>query len=53
MAKVITCDCGYIVRGDNDAELLSNARKHVEEAHPDLVGSITDDQFLAMAQEIA
>jgi predicted small metal-binding protein len=51
MTKVINCDDGYVVRGKTDAELLANAHRHIEEAHPDLVGKITDEQLLAMAQE--
>ncbi len=51
MTKVINCDDGYVVRGETDAELLARARRHIEEAHPDLVGKITDEQLLAMAQK--
>ena len=36
MAKVINCECGYTVRGENDEELLAQAHKHIDEAHPDI-----------------
>ncbi len=51
MAKVIDCDCGYTVRGENDEELLAGAREHIADAHPDMVGKVTDEQLLAMASE--
>ncbi|TDO44071.1 hypothetical protein EV643_11794 [Kribbella sp. VKM Ac-2527] len=51
MAKVINCDDGYVVRGDNDDELIANAERHLREAHPDLVGKVTRDQLLAQAVE--
>jgi hypothetical protein len=28
MAKRITCECGFIVNGQNDQELLANAHAH-------------------------
>jgi predicted small metal-binding protein len=51
MAKQITCECGYTVRGDNDEELLANANEHIRTAHPDMVGKMTDEQLLGMAQD--
>jgi predicted small metal-binding protein len=50
MAQVIKCECGYVVRGDSESELLERAGSHVRESHPDLVGKITNDDFLAMAE---
>jgi predicted small metal-binding protein len=51
MAKVINCECGYTVRGETDEELLADARKHIDEAHPDMKEQPTDEQLLAQAQE--
>lgn len=51
MAKVINCDDGVVVRGGTDGELLANARKHIDEAHPDMVGTLSDEQLLGMAVE--
>lgn len=49
MAKVIICDDGTVVTGDTDEELLAQARRHLREAHPDLAGTVSDEQLLAMA----
>jgi hypothetical protein len=51
MSKVINCEDGVAVRGDTDTELLANARKHIADAHPDLVGQLSDEQLLGMAVE--
>jgi predicted small metal-binding protein len=47
MAKVINCDCGFVVRGETDDELVTNAQQHAKEAH-DM--EITAEQALAIAQ---
>jgi predicted small metal-binding protein len=51
MAKVIKCECGYVARGETDRELLAEAEGHIRADHPDLVGRITQDDLLAMAEE--
>jgi predicted small metal-binding protein len=50
MAKVIHCPDGVDVRGQTDDELLANARRHIEEAHPEMVSQVSDEQLLGMAE---
>jgi predicted small metal-binding protein len=47
MTKIIKCDCGYVVRGDTDEELVTAAQNHARETH-DM--DLTSDQVLAMAE---
>jgi predicted small metal-binding protein len=47
MAKIITCDCGYVARGETDDELVADAQQHAREVH-DM--ELTREQVLAMAQ---
>jgi predicted small metal-binding protein len=47
MAKIMRCDCGYVVRGETDDEIVANVQKHPREVH-DM--EITREQVLAMAQ---
>jgi predicted small metal-binding protein len=47
MAKVINCDCGYVVRGETDDELVADAQHHAREVHG---MEITREQVLSMAQ---
>jgi len=51
MSKVINCECGQVVRGETDDELIRSAEEHVNRDHPDLVGKITREDLLAMAEE--
>jgi predicted small metal-binding protein len=48
MAKIMQCDCGYVVRGETDDQLVANVQKHAREVH-DM--DITKEQVLAMAQQ--
>jgi predicted small metal-binding protein len=48
MAKIMRCDCGYVVRGETDDELVANVQKHAREVH-DM--DLTREQVLAMAQQ--
>ena len=52
MARVIRCECGFVVRGDTEAELLSEADRHTSADHPELVGLISHQDFLDMAEEV-
>jgi len=51
MAKLINCECGQVVRGETDEELLAAAEDHVNRDHPELVGKISRADVLAMAEE--
>lgn len=51
MALVIHCDCGYISRGESEDELVSEAQKHIQDAHPELAGKVSRDDLIAMAEE--
>jgi predicted small metal-binding protein len=52
MAYVISCDCGFVSRGDTEDELVEEATRHIEEVHPDLAGKVSRDDLLAMAEEV-
>ena len=51
MAKHIDCECGEVVRGADDEELVAAAQAHVVASHPELVGKLSRDDILGMAQE--
>ncbi len=52
MPRVINCECGLVCTGETDEELLVNAERHVREEHPELVGKISRDDLLAMAETV-
>ena len=51
MARRITCECGQVINGSSDDELVQKAEQHVNESHPDLVGKLSREDFLGMAEE--
>jgi predicted small metal-binding protein len=51
MGKVVNCECGETVRAENDAELVVQVEAHVQRAHPDMVGKLSRDDILGMAEE--
>jgi predicted small metal-binding protein len=51
MPKLINCECGQVVRGNTDDELVAGVVEHVNKDHPELVGKISREDILAMAEE--
>jgi predicted small metal-binding protein len=50
MSKLINCECGQVVRGETDDELVQNAEEHIHRDHPELVGKLSRDDLLGMAE---
>jgi predicted small metal-binding protein len=51
VSKVINCECGEVVRAETDDELVEKVQRHVSELHPELVGKLSRDDVLGMAEE--
>ena len=51
MARLINFECGQVVRGETDEEVVAAAEAHIGRDHPELVGKVTSDDLLAMAEE--
>jgi predicted small metal-binding protein len=51
MAKVIRCQCGFLGRGQTVDEAASVIEAHMREDHPELVGKVTREDLVAMAEE--
>ena len=52
MAKQITCECGYVVRGETDGEVVQGARDHMRVDHPDLVDKVSDADLRGWIEEV-
>ena len=50
MAKQVDCPCGETVRGETEDELVGNVEQHIQDKHPDMVGTMSREQILGMAQ---
>lgn len=51
MDKVINCECGQTVQAESDDELVTLVESHVNRDHPELVGKLSRDDILGMAEE--
>jgi predicted small metal-binding protein len=51
VAKEIDCPCGVTVTGDDDNQLVANAEEHMREKHPEMAGTKSREEVLAMAHE--
>jgi uncharacterized protein DUF1059 len=51
MAKEINCPCGATVTGDDDDQLVANTEAHIQEKHPEMVGTRSREDILAMAHD--
>jgi len=49
---VINCECGQVVRAETDDELVQVVEVHVQNDHPELVGKMSREDILAMAEVI-
>lgn len=51
MSLVINCECGRVVTGETEDEIVAEVEQHVAEDHPDLVGKLSREDILAMSEE--
>jgi predicted small metal-binding protein len=51
MAKVIRCQCGFFGHGETVEEAASEVEAHMRSDHPELVGKVTREDLIAMAEE--
>jgi predicted small metal-binding protein len=52
MAKQITCECGYVVRGETSDEVVDGAKAHIREDHPELVDKVSAEDLLGWIEEV-
>jgi predicted small metal-binding protein len=45
MSKLIKCQCGFVARGDNEDDVITNIRDHMREDHPALLESVATDEL--------
>jgi predicted small metal-binding protein len=50
MAKVIRCECGFVVRGASDDEVIGAIRGHLASDHPALVDTVSHDDIVGWIQ---
>ena len=51
MAKVINCQCGYVIRGETDDEMVEGAEAHMRDRHPELAGTVSREEILSWVED--
>lgn len=51
MASIVNCECGEVIRAETDDDLVEAVTAHVERDHPELIGKLSRDDMIAMAEE--
>ena len=51
MAKLINCECGYVARGESDAEVVQRIREHMRTDHPELLARVSDEDLRGWIEE--
>jgi predicted small metal-binding protein len=52
MSLLINCECGRIVKADNEDEIVAKVEQHVAQDHPELVGKLSREDIVAMSEEV-
>lgn len=51
MALLVNCECGRVIRGESQDEIVAKVEEHVAADHPQLVGKLSRDDIAAMTEE--
>jgi predicted small metal-binding protein len=52
MAKQITCECGVVITGESEPDVIGGARDHMRADHPDLLEKVSDDDLRGWIEEV-
>jgi predicted small metal-binding protein len=52
MARQIVCECGYVVRGDTEDEVVDLTVDHLRSDHPRMAGEVTRDDIVALIEVV-
>jgi predicted small metal-binding protein len=52
MAKQITCECGVVIRGETDSEVMQGARDHMRADHPQLLDQVSENDLRGWIEEV-
>ena len=52
MARQITCECGQIVRGETEHDVVELTLQHLRSDHPQLADKLTRDDIVALIEVV-
>jgi len=50
MARLIRCECGFVVRGESDDQVIGANRGHMASDHPALLDTVSQEDLLSWIQ---
>lgn len=50
MVHVVNCECGWVMRSDNQEELISEVERHARDDHG--MADVTREEILEMAEHV-
>jgi predicted small metal-binding protein len=48
--KLIRCECGFVARGESDAQVVGKIRGHMSTDHPALLATVSKDDLIGWIQ---
>jgi hypothetical protein len=51
MSLLVNCECGRVIHGETQDEIVAKVEEHVAEDHPQLVGKLTREDIAGMTEE--
>jgi len=52
MAKRITCECGQVINGSTEDEVVDGAREHMRADHPELLEQVSREELVGWIEEV-
>jgi predicted small metal-binding protein len=52
MAKQITCECGAVITGETEDEVIAGAREHMRTDHPELLDKVSAEDLAGWIEEV-
>jgi predicted small metal-binding protein len=52
MARQLTCECGEVIRSETEDEVVERTLEHLRSDHPQLAGTMTRDDILALIEVV-
>ena len=52
MSRQITCECGFVARGETDDEVITQIEGHIRTDHPELAETLTRDEIAGWVEVV-
>jgi predicted small metal-binding protein len=52
VAKLIRCECGHVVRGETNEEVIAQLEEHMRQDHPDLAGKVSREDMQGWIEDV-